>query len=90
MFPTLILWCRGLDFDAAYNCLEAFELWCNREMLRIPWTYHVTNATGREAMKTVKEGKCLYLCHIMRNNNNSMLQLAGESPEYAEYHGFLI
>ncbi|KAI5743314.1 hypothetical protein M8J77_016763 [Diaphorina citri] len=63
------------------RCLEAFEFWCYRRMLRISWIYHVSNETVLERMQkqpeirnTVKQRKTSYLGHILRNPKNELLQ----------------
>lgn len=68
--------------DATCKRLEAFEMWCYRRMLRISWTYRVTNEAvlqrmqkEKEIMKTVKQRKLSYFGHIMRNNKYNLLQL---------------
>lgn len=62
--------------------VEAFEMWCYRRILRIPWTSHTTNIEvlnrmekQTEVLKTVKQRKASYFGHIMRNDKYRTLQL---------------
>lgn len=64
------------------NKLEAFELWCYRRMLKIPWTAHVTNESvlkslhkERELTNIIKSRKVEYFGHIMRGHKYHMLRL---------------
>lgn len=61
--------------------IEAFEMWCYRRLLRIPWTDKVRNITvrerlgkDREIMYEIKKRKLEYLGHIMRNTKYRVLQ----------------
>ncbi|XP_075210230.1 uncharacterized protein LOC142317556 [Lycorma delicatula] len=55
--------------------IDAFELWCCRRMLRIPWAAKITNRAVLERVKPAMffEGKVLwlkllYFGHIMQSN----------------------
>ena len=65
-----------------FNKLEAFELWCYRRMLRIPWTARVTNnevlqkiGGERELLHIIKIRKTTYLGHLLRNEKYELPQL---------------
>jgi hypothetical protein len=64
------------------NKLEAFELWCYRRMLRIPWTAHISNERvletvhkERELINIIKMRKVQYFGHIMRGPKYRLLRL---------------
>lgn len=64
------------------NKLEAFEMWCYRRILKIPWTDKVSNievldrlGKEREIYLTIKKRKTAYLGHIMRNEKYELLQI---------------
>uniref|UniRef100_A0A8D8LEC4 Reverse transcriptase domain-containing protein n=1 Tax=Cacopsylla melanoneura TaxID=428564 RepID=A0A8D8LEC4_9HEMI len=62
--------------------INAFEMWCYRRMLRIPWTKRVTNVEvlrrmnkNMELEHTIKKRKLEYLGHILRGTKYKMLNL---------------
>ena len=64
------------------NSLEAFELWCYRRMLRIPWTARISNeevlrrmGCERQLLLTIKTRKTAYLGHILRHQKYELPQL---------------
>ncbi len=59
------------------NIIEAFEMWCYRRLLRIPWTAKESNAEvlikigkERELLNIIKIRKMLYLGHPIRNSKD--------------------
>ena len=61
--------------------LEAFEMWCFRRMLRIPWTDHILNESvldfldrDRELLKMVKRRKVSYFGHMVRGPKYTLLR----------------
>jgi len=57
------------------NKIEAFEMWCSRRILKIPWTAHTSNEEvlgqlnkDRELLNTIKTRKVSYFGHIMRGD----------------------
>ena len=68
--------------DASCKRIDAFEMWCYRRMLRIPWVHHVSNETvlqridrQLEYLANIKRRKLEYFGHIMRNEKYHLLQL---------------
>lgn len=62
--------------------IDAFEMWCWRRMLRIPWTAHRTNASILKQLKisTRLSTMCLkrileYFGHIARKDNDNLEKL---------------
>ena len=83
VFSTLLYGVEAWTLtDATSKRLEAFEMWCYRRMLRISYTYHVTNNTVIQRMQkeleivhSVKVRKMAYLGHVMRNDKYQLIQL---------------
>jgi hypothetical protein len=77
VFPTMTYGCESWMLrKAERRKVEAFELWCWRRMLRIPWTAMMTNKAvlDRVKPKTSLEGKITkqqlsYFGHVMRANS---------------------
>ncbi|XP_077287784.1 uncharacterized protein LOC143912378 [Arctopsyche grandis] len=68
--------------QATEKKLAAFEMWCFRRMLRIPWVDRVRNEEvlnrmkrKRELLSVVKRRKLRYLGHVMRNPKYEIIQL---------------
>ena len=64
------------------NRVEAFEMWCLRRLLKIPWVDHITNEevlrranTQRKLLDLVKQRKVSYLGHIVRNDKYKLLNI---------------
>ncbi|KAI5734561.1 hypothetical protein M8J77_007970 [Diaphorina citri] len=62
--------------------INAFEMWCYRRMLRIPWTDKVTNVEVLRRMDkimeleyTIKKKKLEYLGHILRGPKYKLLNV---------------
>ena len=83
VFPVLLYGCEGWTLTKALEKnLEAFEMWCYRRMLKIPWTDFVRNAEvldrmGKkvELLYDVKRRQLEYFGHVMRNEKYRLLQL---------------
>ena len=65
----------------SYECnrIDAFEMWCWRKLLRIPWTAHRTNASIRSELRitTRLSGVCLkrvlgFFGHIVRREPDNL------------------
>ena len=48
-FPVVMYGCESWTIKKAERRSEAFELWCRRRLLRVPWT------TGRSKQSILKE-----------------------------------
>lgn len=62
--------------------LEAFEMWCYRRMLKIPWIDKIRNEEvlerlkkEREVLATVKKRKLEYFGHVMRGEKYEIIKL---------------
>ena len=83
VFPVLLYGCEGWTLTKALEKnLEAFEMWCYRRMLKIPWTDFVRNTEvldrmGKkvELLYDVKRRQLEYFGHVMRNEKYRLLQL---------------
>ena len=62
------------------NRIAAFEMWCWRRMLRIPWTKRRTNASilleeidvSKRLLHTINSQMLSYFGHIVRRNGNNL------------------
>ena len=43
VFPVVMYWLWELDYKAECRRIDAFELWCWRRLLRVPWTARSSN-----------------------------------------------
>ena len=44
VFPVVVYWCENWTIEEAeYRRIDAFELWCWRSLLRVPWTARRSN-----------------------------------------------
>ena len=73
-FPLVMYKCESWTIKKAeHQRLDAFELWCWKRLLRVPWTARRSNQSILEEIKpkysleglTLKL-KCLYFGHLMR------------------------
>ena len=74
VFPVVMYRCESLTVKKAENrIIDAFELWCWRRLLRVPWTARRSN---QSILKEISPGcslegmmlklKLQYFCHLMR------------------------
>ena len=73
VFPVVMYGCRSWTVKKAeHRRIDAFELWCWRRLLRVPWTAKRSNQSIlKEISPESLEGimlklKLLYFCHLMR------------------------
>ena len=78
VFPVVMYGCeRWTIKKAEYQRIDAFELWCWRRLLRVPWT---TRRSSRSILKEISPGcsleglmlklKLQYFGHLMRRANS--------------------
>ena len=72
VFPVVMYGCESWTVKKA-ECkrIDAFELWCWRRLLRVPWTARRSNQKGRSIMDVQLEGlmlklKLQYFGHLMQ------------------------
>ena len=74
VFPAVMYGCEsGTVKKAEHRRIDAFELWCWRRLLRVPWTARRSN---QSFLKDISPGislegmmlkqKLQYFCHLMR------------------------
>ena len=74
VFPVVLYGCKSWTVKKAENQrIDAFELWCWRRLLRVPWTARRSN---QSILKEISPGcsleglmlklKCQYFGHLMR------------------------
>ena len=73
VFPVVMYGCESWTVKKAERRIDAFELWCWRRLLRVPWTARRSNQSIlKESRRGISlEGmmlklKLLYLGHLMR------------------------
>ena len=72
VFPVVMSGCESWTIKKAEHRIDAFELWCWRRLLRIPWTARRSN---QSILKEISPGcsleglmlklKLQYFCHLM-------------------------
>ena len=78
VFPVVMYWCKSwIIKKAEHRRIDAFELWCWRRLLRVPWTARRSNQT---ILKEISSGcsleglmlklKLQYFGHLMRRTNS--------------------
>ena len=86
VFPVVMYGCESWTFKKAECWIDAFELWCWRRLLRIPWTARRSN---QSILKEISPGcslaglmlklKLQYFGHLMRRTDSfeKILMLGG-------------
>jgi len=75
VFPVATYGCETWTLNKAHiNKINAFEMWCWRRMLRIPWTVKRTNVSVREEIgggtglhQKVLQQKLSFFGHVVRS-----------------------
>ena len=78
VFPVVMYGCESWTIKKAEHCrIDAFELWCWRRLLRVPWTARRPN---QSILKKISPGcsleglmlklKLQYFGHLMRRNDS--------------------
>ena len=74
IFPVVMYGCESWTVKKA-ECqrIDAFELWCSRRLLRVPWTARRSNQSilneinsGISLEKVMLKLKLQYFCHLLR------------------------
>ena len=56
VFPVVMYGCESWTLTAEHRRIDAFELWCWRRLLRVPWTARRSN---QSILKEISPGICL-------------------------------
>ena len=56
VFPMVIYGCESWTIKKAERRIDAFELWCWRRLLRVPWTAKISN---QSILKEISPGSSL-------------------------------
>ena len=78
VFPLVMYGCESWTLkEAEHQGMDAFELWCWRRLLRVPWTARISN---QSILKEISPGcslegmilklKLQYFGHLMRRTNS--------------------
>ena len=78
VFPVMMYGCESWTMrKAERRRIDAFEMWCWRRVLRIPWTARRTNKSVLEEIKPempleskIQQQKLKYFGHVMRKDNS--------------------
>ena len=77
VFPVVIYGCESWTIKKAEFQIDAFELWCWRRLLRVPWTARRSNqSTLKEiSLEYSLQGlmlklKLQYIGHVMRRTDS--------------------
>ena len=78
VFPVVVYGCDSWTIKKAERRIDAFELWCWRRLLRVPWTARRSN---QSILKEISPGysleglmlklKLQYFGHLMRRTDSS-------------------
>ena len=72
VFPVVMYGCESCTVKAEHRRIDAFELWCWRRLLRVPWTARRSNQSilkispGCSLEGLMLQLKLQYFGHIMR------------------------
>ena len=70
IFPVVMYGCESWTIKKAEGCrIDAFELWCWRRLLRVPWTARRSNQ-GRSLEGLMLKLKLQYFCHLIRRTDS--------------------
>ena len=78
VFPVVMYGCESWTIKKAeHRRIDAFELWCWRKLLRVPWT---AKRSSQSILKEISPGcslvglmlklKCQYFGHLMRRTDS--------------------
>ena len=65
-FSNSYVWIWDLDYKAEHQIIDAFELWCLRRLLRVPWTARRSN---QSILKEISPDHSLEGLMLKRNSN---------------------
>ena len=91
IWPTATNGCEGWTLKKAdQKCIEAFEMWGFRRLLRIPWTQRKTNEwileklnEDRQLLNSIKTRKIRYYGHVMRKPSLPFSILSFSGPAFS-------
>ena len=77
VFPVVIYGCESWKKESEHQIIDAFELWCWRRLLRVPWTARRSN---QSILKEISSGcsleglmlklKLQYFGHLMQRTDS--------------------
>ena len=77
VFPVVIYGCESWTIKKAeHRRIDAFELWCWRRLLRVPWTAKRSNQSILKEInpdsleELMLKLKFQYFCHLMQSANS--------------------
>ena len=89
VFPVVVYGCKSWTIKKAERQrIEAFELWCWRRLLRVPWTARISNQSILKEIspeysleRLMLKLKLQYFCHLMQRTDTMEKTLMVEKVE---------
>ena len=79
VFPVVMYGCESWTVKKAeHQRIDAFELWCWRRFLRVPWTERISNLS---ILKEASPG-CSFEGLMLRLNSNTLATSCKELPHW--------
>ena len=82
VFPVVMYGCESWTINAEHQKINAFELWCWRRLLRVPWTARRSNQSilkeispGCSLKGLVLKLKLQYFGHLMQRTDSFEMTL---------------
>ena len=87
VFPVVICGCESWTIKKAEHRIDAFELWCWRRLLRVPWTARRSNQSILKEISSVQFSSlsCPTPCNPMKHRTPG-LRVHLQLPEFTQTH----
>ena len=88
-FPVVMYGCESWTVKKAeHRRIDAFELWCWRRLLRVPWTARRSNSPGCSLEGLMLKLKLQYFGHLMERGDSfeKTLMLGKTEDEMVGWH----
>ena len=71
VFPVVMYGCESWTIKKAeHRRIDAFELWCWRRLLRVPWTARRSNQSILKEIRLMLKLKLQYFGHLLRRTDS--------------------
>ena len=79
VFPGVMYGCESWTIKKAeHQRINAFELWCWRRLLRVPWTVRISN---QSILKEISPERSLEGLMLKLQYSGHLMQLNGKDPD---------
>ena len=86
VFPVVMYGCESwIIKKAEHRRIDAFELWCWRRLLRVPWTARRSKVNSKEVQFSSVAQSCPALCDPM-NRSTPGFPVHHHPPEFTQIH----